>query len=357
MKGEQYDYFIVGQGIAGTTLAWHLLDAGKRVLVINDSTLPSSSKVAAGIFNPLTGRKLVKTWMADTIFPYARDFYGRLEERLNARFVHPLSIYRPYRSVEEQNNYLSFTSEPDVSKYIVEENRSQLDIKGLIHPLGGLEVTGSGWVDLVTFLEKSRTYFIEKGQYVESHFNLNDLVINNDDILWKGLNAEKIIFCQGVEARENSLFDWLAFNPAKGQILDVTFDDYSANGIVNQGVFVLPLPDGKRYRVGATYSWHDLDWEISEDGKQYLEGKLQPMLKGSYSIQEQRAGIRPACKDRRPLVGIHPHYKTIGVFNGLGSKGVTLAPYFANEFVEHLEHGKELNPSVNIDRYFSLYYH
>lgn len=357
MEAEHYDYLLVGQGIAGTTLAWHLIEAGKRILIINDSTLPSSSLVAAGIFNPLTGRKLVKTWMADTIFPYAKTYYGQLEALLDAKFIYPLSIYRPYRSVEEQNNYLTFTSEPEISKYIVEPNKSQLEIAGLNNPLGGLEVGGAGWVDLSTFLKKSRDYFLKNNQYIESTFEYKDLIINDNSISWKGVIAKRILLCQGVEARENALFDWLPFNPAKGQILDVTFDRYSANSIVNQGVFVLPLPDGKQYRVGATYSWHDLDWEINDDGKQYLETKLKPMLEGGYTIRGQRAGIRPACKDRRPLIGIHPKYQNIGVFNGLGSKGVTLAPYFANEFVEHLEHGKELNPSVNIDRYFSLYYH
>jgi glycine/D-amino acid oxidase-like deaminating enzyme len=259
--------------------------------------------------------------------------------------------------VEEQNSYLSFTSEPEISKYIIELNESQLKIKGLNNPLGGLEVTGAGWVDLTTFLRMSRDFFLEKNQYIESAFDYKDLIISDCSVNWKGVIARKVLLCQGVQARENSLFDWLPFNPAKGQILDVTFDSYSANSIVNQGVFVLPLPDGEQYRVGATYSWHDLDWEISEDGKQYLETKLRPMIEGDYTINKQRAGIRPACKDRRPLIGIHPEHQTIGVFNGLGSKGVTLAPYFANEFIEHLEHGKELDPSVNIDRYFSLYYH
>lgn len=76
MSDQKYDYILVGQGIAGTALAWHLIQAGKRVLVVNDSTRPSASLVAAGIYNPLTGRKLVKTWMADTIFPYAINFYS-----------------------------------------------------------------------------------------------------------------------------------------------------------------------------------------------------------------------------------------------------------------------------------------
>ncbi len=101
-----YDYLIVGQGIAGTSLAWHLHNSGKKVLLVNDSSLPSSSKVAAGIFNPLTGKKLVKTWLADDLFPYAQKFYSELEEKLDTKILHQASIFRPFRSIEEQNSYL-----------------------------------------------------------------------------------------------------------------------------------------------------------------------------------------------------------------------------------------------------------
>ncbi|TDB65255.1 NAD(P)/FAD-dependent oxidoreductase [Arundinibacter roseus] len=356
MNSKKYDYLIVGQGIAGTSLAWHLIEAGRQVLVVNDSSLPSASLVAAGIFNPLTGRKLVKTWMADTIFPYAKDFYEGLEKKLGEKLVYPLAIYRPYRSEDEQNNYTKYTSESEISQYISSNSTATNEVKGLNNPLGGLEVTGSGWVDLSLLIEKSKELFLENNQYIEINFDFKDLKFNDSCVEWKGNEIGKVILCQGVDARENSLFDWLPFNPVKGQILDVRFDSYFARQIVNQGIFILPMPEGDIYKVGATYSWHDLDWEITEDGKAYLEQRLQPLIEGSYTIHGQRAGIRPSCKDRRPLVGLHPEKPQLGVFNGLGTKGVTLAPYFANEFVEHLEHGKELNPEVNIARYFSLYY-
>ncbi len=355
MNTRKYDYILVGQGIAGTALAWHLLEAGKRILVVNDSTRPSASLVAAGIYNPLTGRKLVKTWMADTIFPYAVDFYTQLEGTLKSRFVYPLPIYRPYRSLEEQKNYLAYASETEIAEYILKEPESQPDREGLNFPFGGLLVKG-GWIDLAAVINTSRESFIENNQYIECDFFSKKLVINHDSVAWGSIDAGKVIFCQGVDARENSLFDWLPFNPVKGQILDVVFDGYTAEEIVNQGIFILPSPDLHTHRVGATYSWHDLDWETTEDGRAYLENKLRPLISGEYTILGQRAGLRPSSKDRRPLIGLHPAHPAIGVFNGLGTKGVTLAPYFAGEFVQYLENDKELNSEVNIDRHFSLYY-
>ena len=356
MNTQKYDYILVGQGIAGTALAWHLIEAGKRILVVNDSTRPSASLVAAGIYNPLTGRKLVKTWMADTIFPYAVHFYSQLERTLQSRFVYPLPLYRPYRSLDEQKSYLTYASEPGIAEYILGESENQLHRKGLNAPFGGLRIKGAGWIDLAAVIYKSREIFIENNQYVDCDFFSKKLTINRDRVHWGEVEAGKVLFCQGVDARENSLFDWLPFNPVKGQILDVVFGSYSTSEIVNQGIFILPSPDQRTYRVGATYSWHDLDWEITDDGRAYLENKLRPLVSSEYSIIGQRAGLRPSSKDRRPLIGLHPAHPTIGVFNGLGTKGVTLAPYFAGEFVQYLENDKELKSEVNIDRHFSLYY-
>jgi glycine/D-amino acid oxidase-like deaminating enzyme len=47
-------------------------------------------------------------------------------------------------------------------------------------------------------------------------------------------------------------------------------------------------------------------------------------------------------------VGIHPVYAQLAVFNGLGTKGVSLAPYFAREFVKYLG-GEENNLTGLVD--------
>ena len=70
-----YDYLLIGQGIAGTALSYQLLKRGKNVLLIDKKRNDSSSRVAAGLFNPITGRRMIKTWLADKLFPYC--FYKR----------------------------------------------------------------------------------------------------------------------------------------------------------------------------------------------------------------------------------------------------------------------------------------
>lgn len=349
-----YDYLIVGQGIAGTSLAWHLHNSGKKVLLVNDSSLPSSSKVAAGIFNPLTGKKLVKTWLADDIFPYAQKFYSKLEEKLDTKILHQASIFRPFRSIEEQNSYLSRTSDPGIAAYI-QDTKLEIVPEHVHTPYGGMEVIQSGWVDLPVLLEKSREYFSERNQLIESSFDAKELIFSEEHVIWKDKTFDKVILCQGYFAKDNKYFSWLPFTPVKGQILEVEIEKIAGNQIVNQGIFILPV-SGATCRVGATYSWENLNWEITESAREELEEKLKPIIKVPYKITGQTAGIRPSSHDRRPMLGIHPDQPRLGIFNGLGTKGVTLAPFFANELAEYLVHDKELSEAVNIKRYFSLYF-
>ena len=81
------DYLIVGQGLAGTTLAFHLLKSNKKIFILDDCDSTSSSRVAAGLFNPITGKRNVKTWKADILFPYMKNFYRELEDFLGIKFL------------------------------------------------------------------------------------------------------------------------------------------------------------------------------------------------------------------------------------------------------------------------------
>jgi glycine/D-amino acid oxidase-like deaminating enzyme len=357
MNNEAYDfdYLIIGQGLAGTSMAMHLIELGKKVRIVHDPSLPSSSRVAAGIFNPLTGKKLVKTWLADELFPYAQTFYSSMEQKLGIKCVHSTPIYRPFRSIGEQNTYLAQTADPAISPYIA-ENASDPVLSSYIHnDHGGLEVVKSGWVDLPLLLDASEAYFCQNGMAIRDVFRVEDLVITNDCVTWKGSRFRMAIFCEGYQATVNPLFSWLPFAPVKGQLLHIETADIVKPYIINQGIFILPVNE-RECRVGATYSWDNLNWEVTDEARVELETKLGQLFKGEYTLTNQFAGIRPSSNDRRPIIGIHPAYPNVGIFNGLGTKGVTLGPYFAKQFADHLENGKELNLLVNIKRYFSLYF-
>ncbi len=355
------NYIIIGQGLAGSLLAYMLIQEGQNVQIYNAPDIPSSSKIAAGIYNPVTGKRLVKTWLADKIFPFLEEFYPKLETDLNAKFFHPIPIFHPFRDVATQKFFKSDHVADDFSDFATAEFENIYRKEIVNSTLGGIAISHTGWVDLKVMLAAFREYFEKLGIAPKRRSpqppkgELKSDSKSDKNVLPSGAErASIIIYCQGFEATKNSYFNYLPFNPVKGEILNIEIQIPDIQEIINQGVFVIPL-ENNQYRLGATYTWDELDDIPTEKGKDNLIEKYQKLMKPSMTILSHQAGIRPATKDRRPFIGMHPELKNIGIFNGLGSKGVSLAPYFARQFVDFLVYQKELHPEVNINRFASLY--
>ena len=335
------NYTIIGQGLAGSILAYFLLKEGQNVQIFDNPDIPSSSKVAAGIYNPVTGKRLVKTWLADEIFPFLKDFYPKLEQELNAKFFFPMPLFHPFPDVATQKFFKSDHIPDDFFDYCSLEFEN-IHRKEIVNStLGGIMMKHAGWVDLKVMLKAFRDYFLERNILTETTFiseNTNDITI----------------YSEGYNGKFNPHFSYLPFNPVKGEIVDIEIQNLDLQDIINQGVFLIPLENNK-FRLGATYKWDILDSVPTEEGVTILTEKYQKLMRPEMRILSQQAGVRPATKDRRPFLGMHPMIENIGIFNGFGSKGVSLAPFFGKQFVDFLVYQKELHPEVNINRFASLY--
>ena len=354
------NYTIIGQGLAGSILAYYLLKEGQNVQIFDNPDIPSSSKVAAGIYNPVTGKRLVKTWLADEIFPFLENFYPQLEKELNAKFFFPMPLFHPFPDIATQKFFKSDHIPDDFFDYCSLEFEN-IHRKEIVNStLGGITMKHAGWVDLKVMLGAFREYFIEKKLIVEAPPAPRWGAFESDFISpsggWGATQGAggAVIFCEGYNGKFNPYFSYLPFNPVKGEIVDIEIQSLDLQEIINQGVFVIPLGDNK-FRLGATYKWDVLDFVSTEEGATLLTEKYQKLMKPQMRILSQQAGVRPATKDRRPFLGMHPENKNIGIFNGFGSKGVSLAPFFGKQFVDFLVYQKELHSEVNINRFASLY--
>lgn len=350
------DYLIIGQGIAGTILSHTLIQNGKKVMVVDIGNEDISSRVAAGIFNPITGRKMVKTWLCDDLFPFFHQFYPQFEKFLDARFFHPLKVYHPFDTQEKQNDWLSAMGEPKFKDYVsgFENGNEYQDIVNGNY--GGMKVHKAGYVDIPLMLDKYRNWLVENDCIFAENFNVDELNIHNDLIEWKGIKVKMVIFCDGIESTNHSYFSWLPFRPVKGELLIVRLDSDQVEDIISRGCWVLPIGNGL-YKVGATYDHSELNYLPTKKGRSVLEERLKALLKIPYEIVGQKAGVRPATYDRRPFIGIHPGNAKIGIFNGLGAKGISLAPFFANMFYNHLEKNDSIIKEVDIKRVLKKYFY
>jgi glycine/D-amino acid oxidase-like deaminating enzyme len=344
------DYIIVGHGLSGSILANELIDNRQRIVVYDTPATNISSMIAAGLFNPIRGRRFVKTWKADQLFPFLTEFYKNLERQHKSNWYFPISIFRPFLSAEEREIIISEKNMEEIDAYVHYIHHNAFENAIIRNTYGGIFLRKTGYINIPDMISGIRKRIIDHGEFIEELFEYDKVDLINSEVRYNEYVAPKIIFCDGVGSIHNPYFSWLPFRPVKGEILMIK-TERKLDFIFNRQLFILPVSDGL-YKVGATYDWENINTLPSMEGKKSLEVKLNRYLKVKYSIIDHRAGIRPATKDRRPFIGLHPVHNEIGIFNGMRSKGVSLAPYFARMFVEYLIFGKELDKEVNIKRYY-----
>jgi glycine/D-amino acid oxidase-like deaminating enzyme len=339
------DFLIAGQGLAGSLLADALLKKGASVLIADAQHTVTSSSIAAGILHPITGRRIVKTWMADELIPFAIETYNNIDPGL----FHSMPILEIFTSVQQRNEWTSKSADDSMLHWLGNAIAPQSTIQGVDIPFGGMEIRNTGWLDVKKLLEYFRHSFRSGNIYIEDEVQGKDLRVS-DVIQWKDIKAKQVIFCNGFRAAFSNLFSYLPFVPAKGEVMEIHCPELDQSAVFNRGIYIIPAGE-ERFKVGATFSWDDLAEAPTDEGKEFLAAALKKIVTLPYKITAQHAAVRPTNKDRRPFIGMHPVNSAVGIFNGLGTKGAMLAPYFAKHFAEHLIDDAPLMKEVSIERY------
>tara|TARA_R110002072_G_scaffold249011_5_gene407994 strand:+ start:7806 stop:8849 length:1044 start_codon:yes stop_codon:yes gene_type:complete len=344
------DYIIVGIGIAGISFCEQLRANGKTVVVFDDASQQSST-VAGGLYNPVVLKRFTSVWKSTEQLNIALPLYANIEHRLNVKLDYKIPVYRKFASPEEQNDWFTASDKPLLSRYlspkIIKNNNNAIDA-----PFGFGEVLETGRVDVKTMIEAYKTDLLKNKLLFETPFNYNDLQTQNETVNYQNINAKYIVFAEGSGIRQNPYFNNLPLNPAKGELLTIHAPDLKIDYVLKAGVFLIPLGDNL-YNVGATYEWKDLSHDTTKKAKETLLGKLKKLIKCSFDVVDQVAGIRPTVKDRRPLVGKHQEHKNLFVLNGLGTRGVMIGPYVAKQLYNFIENKEPLEKEIDINRFKS----
>jgi glycine/D-amino acid oxidase-like deaminating enzyme len=343
-----YDYIIVGSGLAGFMFAEQLRLHNKSFIVISNQS-QQASVVASGLYNPVVLKRFTATWNAAAHLDTAIPKYAALEQLLDLKLDYVLPIHRVFNSVKEQNNWFLACDKPLLGKFLNPELLTNTN-PSINAPFGFGEVNCTGRIDTQALIEAYRNFLTQSNQYIEETFNYQDLIEHSEGLEYQNLTSQRIVFTEGFGVHKNPYFKYLPLEGTKGELITIHAPSLKLKSILKSSIFVIPMGDN-RYLVGSTYEWTDKTNTPTSEAKTELLEKLARLIDCEFEVIDQRAGIRPTVVDRRPLVGQHPNHKNMYILNGLGTRGVLVAPAMAEALYNAIENNRSLPKEIDIQRF------
>lgn len=345
------DYLIVGQGIAGSVMALTLEQMGKSVAILSRPELSSSSRIAAGIYNPFNFRRTVPVWKASEAAAAARAHYEWFEQLSGRRFHSANAIVRLFTTEAERTAWDAYLAGGTREFVIGSVGKTLEEDYGLLVPWGNGIVRNGGILDTYEFLLAVRDHFSKRGYYIEKKCDHAKFFSNENGVIYDSfIEAKHVIFCEGHLAVNNPYFDSKTIAPTKGELLHVSIPDLDMPMIVNGQVYLAQQED-HQYVCGATFNPGKADEEVTAAGRDELIAKLKTITDLPFEVTAHYAGVRPAGRDRKPVIGRSRNNRNFSIFNGFGSKAVLHSPFLAQMLANHLENGDEILPEVNVARF------
>lgn len=345
----QIDYLIIGQGISGTWLSYYLQKNKKSFLVIDNNAAGTPSRIAAGIINPVTGRRHVTVWMAEEILPFAFEAYTELGNELGITAISKRNIIDFFPSPQMRQSFQQRTDEGGFYVEMGSNDNKYTDYFNYDFGFGTIQPVYTAHLE--TVLPVWRQQLKNNGHLIEEDFDITLLETKKEGVKYKDIEAKKIIFCDGTSSNDNPFFKQLPFAPNKGEVLIAEIPGLPADHIYKKGMMMVPLATADHWWIGSNYAWEYEDETPTASFRDKTTLLLNDWLKIPFTIKEHLCGIRPATLERRPFVGIHPQHPGIGILNGLGTKGCSLAPYFAQQLVNNLIKNKPVMAEADINRF------
>lgn len=323
---------------------------GQQVQLI-DSGENHSSSIAAGMVNPIVFRRMNKSWRLDEFLPEAQAFYREISQEIGEELYHPIVIRRFFSSQQERLMWEERQEQEAYKHYLNPLLQEDIQHEGAHNLFGSGRVKNAFWINAAKWVAANNAFFQQQGLLNFGEFDPNTW--DPQTRTYRNITYDKVIFCLGYRQKSEHTFSYLPLQQTKGQTLLIESDQLPTDESLNRKCFVLPV--GKnQFRVGATYEWNNASLETTEAARDQLIEMLSSLGTYDYQILEQRAGVRPTVLDRRPLMGEHPEYQGVYIFNGLGTKGYMMAPTLANELASFILDQTPLHPETDIRRFTTI---
>lgn len=346
-----HDFIIVGQGLAGSLLAWRLMQRNQRVLILDNGLRDSASVIAAGIVNPVTGKRLVAPALIDTLLGTAHQLYRELETHFKRPFFTPLPMLRICQSEAELSYWRKRQGEPRY-RHLFEAGLNSENLLRFSAAYGSFTQLQTGYLAIPELLHQLREEFSARDAYRRMELHNSQIEVRPHDVKLAGLHCRRLLFCTGFRAQENPWFSWLPFDLAQGDILSFETQVAMPTQIINAGKWLLPL-DQHHFKFGSTFRWrpnHQLPSKAAATELLTALQRLDPYA-AQHRLISQESGIRPGSRDKMPFIGLLQNPDRIGIFNGFGAKGSLLIPYYSAVFSDYLCDNAELPKEINLNRF------
>lgn len=350
-----YQTIIVGQGLSGSWLSYWLWKANHSFAVIDTIDPLSASRVASGVINPVTGRVLAKTWMAETLLPFCLEAYTAWGRELGFDCIKESSILHFFPTTQMMEAF--YKRMPEIPEFLQEAKHPDRwhPYFAFNHGLGAIDP--ALLVDINSLLQHWRKKLQADEILIEEKFDPLALQLSDDAVAYMDIKADRIIFCDGIASSHYPWFEKLPFAPNKGEALIVEIDGLPGKNVYKKGFSLVPFPHYQEstnetfFWAGSTYENNYKDQSPTDLFRERTLLQLKEWIRLPFRLVDHWAGIRPATLDRRPFVGFHPNFKRLGMLNGMGTKGCSLAAWFGKQMADHIVNGTAIQADAGLQRF------
>lgn len=339
------DYIIVGGGFAGFFLA-HQLQKNNISFVIFNGHQISGSHISAGVCNPVILKRFSTFWKSKDQMDYLETIFSEIESYTHRNYIINEPVARIFHDDAEKKQWLKNTNKEELKSFL---DTGFIRLKKVENPLESGIVTNSCRLDVENFFRDMFSHFSANQNLINESFDHN--AIDFEASVYKDFEFKNIIFCEGIHTKDNPYFNTIPVLPNKGHCLEVKIEGEIDSYIIKKKHFLFSLSDD-RYYYGGTYDRFDQSENIDPEFVKELEDGLKAFYKNDYSVTKIRTAFRATVDDRRPILGTHPEFKNLHIFNGLGARGVLNGSYFSKVMFEYLENKIELDPEIDVKRFY-----
>jgi glycine/D-amino acid oxidase-like deaminating enzyme len=347
MTVPQVDTLIIGQGLAGSMLAFQLIARGQRVLVIDNDYQGSASQVAAGIINPITGHRLNLTEGFVDYYTCATAFYAQLESTLGVSLIKQVEQVRLLKN-PGQASYFSKRLEQTAYDDFLEANTAATLFKQ--QQYGCAKVKQTSIVNTAELLAAVKRWLLEQNAYLNKSINYSKLHFDSTGVNYEEFSATRVVFCEGYQAINNPWLKDLPFKLAKGEILTIEKpkekltdeleeaaqqQSSASKQMLSWGNWLVPYGDNCA-KLGSNYAWQDTDLTPSSSVREKLLNSLEEQTGLRPTVLNHQVGVRPTTTHRHAFVGGISNQVGAFCFNGFGSKGCLTIPAHSRLLCDHL---------------------